>query len=148
MTPTKLIPLFVVSLLSLTFSAQAQDAPSQEDLEAQFTAMMANATLEGKNVPIVDGSLGQASGDSYKIVSATKMEGDQWQIIYLATVKGQQVPLPIPVTIQWAGDTAVLILDNMRGYSARVLFYDDTYAGTWSGNEKGGVISGIITRDQ
>ena len=32
-------------------------------------------------------------------------------------------------------------------YSARVLVYGDTYAGTWSGGDHGGLLNGIITQE-
>jgi hypothetical protein len=33
-------------------------------------------------------------------------------------------------------------------YSTRVLFYDKTYAGTWSGGEHVGLMNGVITNEQ
>jgi hypothetical protein len=48
----------------------------------------------------------------------------------------------------------VIVVDNLtmpggkRSYSARVLFYNHTYAGTWSGGEHGGLLSGIITNEK
>jgi hypothetical protein len=69
-------------------------------------------------------------------------------------VQGQEVEFPFPVTVKFAGDVAVLIMDNIplgdgETWSARVLFHDDVYAGSWWGKdkaEKSGVISGTITR--
>ena len=47
-------------------------------------------------------------------------------------------------------DTPVLILDHVslgtqRTYSARVLVYDNAYAGTWSAVDHGGLVMGAIT---
>jgi hypothetical protein len=58
--------------------------------------------------------------------------------------------LPIPAKVQWAEDTPVLILDKVnlggpRTYSARVLVYDNAYAGTWSAVDHGGLVMGVIT---
>jgi len=147
MIPRNIPTLTLLFALALLGVSQAQEAAEMNEAEQAFSDMMANATLDGRNIPIVDGALGQAGGDKYKIVSATKVKDDQWIITYHAKMQGQVVPLPIPVTVQWAGDTAVLSVNNLRGYSARVLFYDNSYAGTWSGATNGGLISGIITQE-
>jgi hypothetical protein len=57
------------------------------------------------------------------------------------------------VEVKWAGDTAVIIVDKLQypgggTYSARVLFYEHTYAGTWSGGDHGGLMSGVITNEK
>jgi hypothetical protein len=33
-------------------------------------------------------------------------------------------------------------------YNARVLIYNKTYAGTWNGGERGGLLSGLIVSGQ
>jgi len=55
--------------------------------------------------------------------------------------------------VKWAGDTPVITLDNVgipggNTYSARVLIYNKTYAGTWSGGEHAGLLNGIITNEK
>ena len=56
------------------------------------------------------------------------------------------------MTVKWAGDTAVMILDEVatgggKSYSARVMFHNDRYAGSWWGkNQEGGLLSGSIRR--
>ncbi len=138
-TALVLIPLSVCMLLNLTQAAEP-------GLEEQFAQMLTNATLDGRNIPLKEGALGEAGGDRYKIVSTQKVDGNQWQITYMARIQGQVVPVPIPVTIEWAGDTAILIVNDLQGYSARVLFHPEskTYAGTWSGNNQAGLISGLV----
>ena len=46
-------------------------------------------------------------------------------------------PLPVPVTIEWAGDMP---------YSVPALPYKDQYAGTWLGPGRGGQPVGKIVR--
>lgn len=67
----------------------------------------------------------------------------------------KQIEFPIPASVKFAGDTSVLILDNVRAgpgganWSARVMFFDDVYTGRWwekANKEHGGTISGTITR--
>jgi len=68
---------------------------------------------------------------------------------------GRTIEFPIACSVKFAGDTAVLILENVRAgqgnanWSARVMFHDDVYAGRWwetTNKEHGGTIAGTITR--
>jgi len=57
------------------------------------------------------------------------------------------------VQVKWAGDTPVITLDNVgipggNSYSARVLIYNKTYAGTWSGGDHAGLLNGVITNEK
>jgi len=130
--------------------ANAEDAAA---LEAAFSAMLKNATLEGTWVPINEAGVGEQKVDRYRVVRAEKVDGDQWRIVSKIELQGQEMEIPIPVTVKWAGDTAVLILDEVatgggKSYSARVLFHNDRYAGSWWGkNQPGGLLSGAITRE-
>jgi hypothetical protein len=135
-------------------SASAKPIPSSEELEAKFKAMLTKATLTGRWTPIKDGALGAEKQDKYTIVSAGKVNGDSWVVNAKMKYGEREFVAPIPVKVKWAGDTAVLIVDNMQmpggqtSYSARVLFYEHTYAGTWSGGDHGGLLSGIITNEK
>lgn len=56
----------------------------------------------------------------------------------------------MPVQVKWAGDTPVLIVDNLAvpggaTYSARVMFYGKTYSGSWTGGTHGGLLHGVVT---
>ena len=60
--------------------------------------------------------------------------------------------LPLPLPVEWAGDTPVITVNDVAipgfgTFSARVMFYDDHYAGYWShtGEEDhGGHLFGLI----
>jgi hypothetical protein len=131
-------------------------AQGDKEVEAKFIAMLKNATLQGTWAPVQQGQLGAEKGnDRYRIARAEKSEGGKWSIVSLFTVGGRQVEFPIPATVKFAGDTTVLILDNVRAgpgkanWSARVMFHDDVYTGRWwetANREHGGTIAGTITR--
>ena len=137
---------------ALGFGFAVAEEKSAADLEAEFSAMLKNATLKGNWVPIQAGATGAEKSDSYRVVRAEKIEGDQWHIVSKVRHQGQEFDYPIPVIVKWAGDTAVMILDDVKtgggkSYSARVLFHNDRYAGSWWGNNQpGGLLSGAITR--
>jgi hypothetical protein len=135
-------------------SAAAKPLPSAEELEAKFKALLTKATLSGRWTPIKDGSLGPEKEDKYTIVSAGKVSGDSWVVNAKLKYGEREFVAPLPVKVRWAGDTAVLIVDNLQmpggrnTYSARVLFFGNTDAGTWSGGDHGGLLSGIISNEK
>jgi lipopolysaccharide export LptBFGC system permease protein LptF len=140
-----------VAIFFTGITVAAQDKAAA-DLEAEFTAMLKNATLKGSWIPVGQGAVGKEKADGYRIVRAEKVKGDTWHIVYKVKVRGQEIEYPFPVIIKWAGDTPVMIIDNIRSasgsrYSARVMFHNDRYAGSWWGkNEPGGLLSGVVTR--
>lgn len=143
-------------LALLLSSGSVALAQEPEGTEAKFVAMLKNATLKGTWAPVQQGRLGAERDDSgYRIARVERQEGDRWSIVSLVTVRDQQIEFPIPATVKFAGDTAVLILDDVRAgrgqenWSARVMFFSDVYVGRWwetNNPEHGGTISGTITR--
>jgi hypothetical protein len=135
-------------------SAAAKPKLSQEELEARFKATMTKATLSGRWCGIKDGKLTPEKEDKYTIIGVSKLGNDAW-LIHARIQYGQRdFTLPLPVQVKWAGDTPVITVDNMAmpgggpSYSARVLIYDKTYAGTWSGGDHAGLMNGIITNEK
>ena len=123
---------------------------SQEELEANFKTTLTKATFKGRWCSIKDGLLGPEKEDKYSIRSVTKIGGDMWLISARVQYGKNDFVAPIPVQVKWAGDTPVITLDKVSvggsgEYSARVLVYQKTYAGTWSGGDHGGLLNGVIT---
>jgi hypothetical protein len=132
---------------------KSKPTPTTEQLESTFKTMLTKATLTGRWCSLKDGELGPEKEDKYNIVSATKAGEHKWIISTRIKMKDREMVVPIPVEVKWAGDTAVLIVDNLQypgggTYSARVLFHNNTYAGTWSGGDHGGLMSGMITNQK
>lgn len=150
--------LFGLAILTAAFvgTSSVVIAQGDSDIEAKFVAMLNNATLKGTWAPVQQGKLGGEKGnDSYRIARVEKKQGDQWSVVSVFNVQGQTIEFPIAATVKFAGDTAVLMLDNVRAgpgkanWSARVMFHDDVYAGRWwetANREHGGTIAGTITR--
>ena len=133
-----------------TQTAAQKPKATQEELEAAFKATLARATLAGRWCSIKDGQLSPEKEDKYTINSVTKVGGDVWLINARIQYGKKDLVAPIPVQVKWAGDTPVIIVDKVGvpgsgTYSARVLIYEKTYAGTWTGGDHGGLLSGIIT---
>jgi hypothetical protein len=144
------LPLLAAACCVFSDTAVAEDDAAE--LEVVFIAMLKNASLEGTWVPIQGGQSSGQKADRYSVVRAEKVEGDQWHIVSKMKHQGQEIEFPIPVTVKWAGDTAVMILDEVatgggKSYSARVLFHNDRYAGSWwASDQAGGLLSGTISR--
>jgi len=138
---------------SAPISTPEKPKPTPAELEARFIATMSKATMTGRWCLIQDGALTPEKEEKYTILGARKLEGDSWMIGTKMNYGGREIIAPIPVKVQWAGDTPVIIVEKMTvpgggTYSARVLVHEHTYAGTWSGGNKVGLLSGMITNDK
>ncbi len=103
--------------------------------------MMNGVTLVGRSSRTNSDRI--SSEERYVIESVTKIGSETWLFQSRFLYEGHDIPIPIPVTIKWAGDTPVITLTDlaipgMGSYTARVVLSGDQYAGTWrSGAEKG-----------
>lgn len=163
-------PIIAAATLLLSAGAQAQDKkpgdsqvgtpssstgqpkPALDELEAKFKATMTKATMAGHWTSTKNGALSPEKEDKYTIVGVTKLSGDAWIVSARIQYNKRDIVAPIPVQVKWAGDTPVIVVDKipMPGggvYSARVLVYEHTYAGTWSGGDHGGLLYGLITNE-
>ncbi len=146
--------LFSIATVSLAQdqapkSKNGGQEPSREDLEKQFSEKMANSVLVGQFT--VDGQNTTPKPERYEIESVTKTKDDYWT--FLARVKYGKVDAKVPITVKilWAGDTPVvsltdLTIPGMGTFTARVLFYEDRYAGTWQHGKVGGNLFGRIEK--
>lgn len=156
------LALSIALVLASAFAGTGLERPAafaqgDGDVESKFIAMLNNATLKGTWAPVQQGKLGGERGnDSYRIARATKSDDGKWTIFTVISAGDRQIEFPIAASVKFAGDSAVLILDNVRAspgkanWSARVIFHDDVYAGRWwetSNKEHGGTIAGTITRE-
>jgi hypothetical protein len=117
---------------------------------ARRAAMLTNAVLTGRWCLIQNGEMTADKADKYRIQGATRIGGDSWLINAHIQYGERDFVAPIPVKVKWAGDTPVIVVDNLPvpgggTYSARVLFHDNTYSGTWSGTNHAGLLHGTIS---
>lgn len=135
-------------LLSVCLAVRAQ--AQLNDLEKNFQQSLAGVTLEGQSTR--EGKPG-VSDDKYTIEKVEKETGDTWVFYARVEYKGKgAVTLPLRLQVKWAGDTPVVTLTDtslpgMGTYTARVLFYQGHYAGTWSGKTGGGKVFGKIVKN-
>lgn len=127
----------------------AAEQPSQEELEKQFAEKMTGATLLGQ-FTVSDMNDGKPlAQDRYAMGTVKKLPNGLWQFEARIQYGDKDVKIPLALPVKWAGDTPVITVTNIAfpglgTYSARVLFYGDSYAGTWSGKTHGGEMWGKI----
>jgi hypothetical protein len=136
-----------------TKTKPAKPKLTPEELEAKFKATLTKATLSGRWCSLKEGQLGPEKEDKYTIIGVNKVGGDVWMINARIQYAKKDITAPIPVQVKWAGDTPVIIVDDVGvpgsgTYSARVMIYENTYAGTWSGGDHGGLMNGVITQQK
>lgn len=124
-------------------------ADERERLAVEFERTLTGATLIGRFTSIGSERIGE---DRYTISKVTRLAGGVWLIHARIQYGGNDYSVPVPVKVEWAGDTPVITLTDVgipgRGtFTARVLFYRGQYAGTWSSSGgHGGQMFGRIER--
>ena len=136
---------------------QPADQPAEQpkvemnELEKKFEQTMSGATLVGRFTVTGQGDADKPPAEErYVISKVTKMGGDRW--MFVARIGEAKLPVPLPLPVKWAGDTPVISVTKakvpgMGTYTARVLVYDDHYAGTWDAGDHGGHLWGRIERE-
>src|SRR5690606_28550966 len=119
------------------------------ELEQKFSEKLSGATLVGQ-FTVSDMNDGKPlAQDKYQLGKVYKLPNGLWSFEARIQYGEHDVKLPLALPVKWAGDTPVISVTKVAfpglgTYSARVLFYDDSYAGTWSGKTHGGEMWGKI----
>jgi hypothetical protein len=130
--------------------ATKNTAARQAELEAALVKMLSGATLEGSFTSTGVGSdPSRLSREKYTLGDVKKLQGNLWLIPARIEYGEHDVTLPLTLPIRWAGDTPLIVVDNvgLPGFgtvSARVMFFDGRYAGYWKHGEQGGHLFGVI----
>jgi hypothetical protein len=127
------------------------DPASLTDLEREFTERMQNVALEGF-FTIEGRERRDGNPELYEIESVTKLEGDGdlWRFNARIAYGSVDATLPVVVPVVWAGDTPMVSITDFEipglgdEFGARVVFYDERYAGTWDHGQYGGLMYGVI----
>lgn len=130
----------------------AETANRQAELEAGLAKMLSGATLEGSFTNTGGRNSDELRRDRYTLGEVKKLDGKTWIIQAKIQYRDRDaVMIPLPLPIEWAGDTPVIVVDNftipgMGTFSARVMFYDDHYMGYWKHDDRGGHLFGRVLR--
>ena len=152
MTKTRAADWLLILAALIAAGCGKKPATTQDALEREFETMMKGATLVGRSSRLNSDSI--SGEERYVIDGISKLAGETWLLrTRLQCCGSKDIPVPLPVTIKWAGDTPVITLTDlsiprMGTYTARVVLYRGQYAGTWSGKKGGGQVFGKIVRDE
>ncbi len=92
--------------------------------------------------------------ERYEIRRVKKLDKEDFWIIQARIQYGERdITLPVPVRVQWAGQTPVITLDKvtipgMGTFDARVVIHDGKYAGTWRHDQISGHLFGTVEKKQ
>ncbi len=146
----KTLAFSIAVLLAVTAGCNRNDDPGDlAALEEDFQESLSGATLVGH---FTVGDRKNLRGEKYTITKVSKIPGGLWLFQVRIQYGARDVTLPLPLNVQWAGDTPVITLTDLSipglgTYTARVLIYRDQYAGTWSGTDVGGQMFGRVVRE-
>jgi hypothetical protein len=140
-----------LALLALQACSKSQPGNPRQDLEARFKAAMDGTALEGNMKGLGKDKISQ--GEKFVIERVTRIAGETWLFPMRFQYGKNDVPVPVPLRVAWAGDTPVLTLTDVPvpgygTYSARVVIYKEQFAGMWvSPKGGGGQIFGKVVRN-
>ncbi|MFT4840146.1 MAG: outer membrane protein assembly factor BamB [Planctomycetota bacterium] len=143
--------LLFALLLPASLVAQADpEAAERVVLESAFEQLMSGCRMTGQFTET--GSNKAPRKDSYKIARVKKLRDEKWQFDATIEYNGKSVTLPLAVDVYWAGDTPTIQVTDLNvptlgRFNARIIVYDNQYAGMWSGKDHGGQMFGMIERD-
>ncbi len=126
--------------------------PDQATLDQQFQELLSGSQLVGSFTTLnADGSEKPPAVDRYTIESVKPLKNGFWQFVSRIQYEDRDVKLPLALEVKWAGDTPVITLTNvlvpgLGTFTARVLFYGNQYAGTWSAGDHGGHMFGRVEK--
>jgi len=132
-------------------SEQPPETVDRRALEQQFQEMLTDAVLVGSFTIAGQENEKPLQEEKYTISRVTKLQGDLWLFAARIQYGGQDVTVPLPLQVKWAGDTPVISVTDVTipalgTFTARVMFHRGRYAGIWQHGDVGGHLWGKITK--
>lgn len=145
--------LGVMVALGLSFGSGAgeQDPAGGPEQFKMFKEMLSGVKLVG-HFTVIGKQQENLPEEEYTIHSVEKLaEEDFWKFEARIKYGNKDYTVPLPLRVKWAGDTPMITLTDFSilgqgPFSARVLFYNGKYAGTWSHGKVGGHLFGKIVK--
>lgn len=133
-------------------TSDAQDKVGPKPPIAEFEEYLSNSVLTG--VFTIDGKpLNNQEPERYEIKKAKKIEGydSLWEITTRIKYGDKDLEVPVEINVEWVGKTPVMVMEGtsipgLGTFSARVVFHDKKYAGTWKHDNVGGHLFGRVEK--
>ena len=121
-------------------------------MEREFQQSLNGATLIGHFVVTGEKLPSKLNPEKYSILGVKKVKPNHWEFRARIEYGKHDITIPLTLPVYWAGDTPVITLDKipvpgLGKFTARVIIYQDHYAGTWDGGDHGGLMFGRIERE-
>ena len=150
------LPHTLAVLVLLSAEAWSQDQPARpapldrEVLEKKFAETMSGAVMVGTFTDTTKDATALKQ-EKYTLGEVKKLKDNLWLFNARIQYEGKDVTVPLPLEVEWAGDTPIITLTKkpippFGTFTSRVLIYDDHYAGFWWAGDHGGHLFGKITR--
>lgn len=131
-------------------ASQPDDPTNKEPRFRELQKMLTDVTLIGL-FTVDRKKMNDMNEERYEIKSIKKMSNDDdlWALMARIKYGDKDVSVPIVTSIKWADQTPVMTMDRLLipglgTFSARVVFHDGKYAGTWTHDNNGGHLFGRI----
>ncbi len=156
MLPRRFCCALVGLVLLGSSGLRAEDAPELSPAEAAFAKSMSGATMAGA-FTVSDAPDAAPRSERYDLGEVRKVGQQEGQGLWIFPTRirygDKDVTLPITLPVDFAGDTAVIKVDNigfpgLGVYSARVLVHGGKYAGYWEGGGHGGHLFGVLEKQK
>jgi len=127
----------------------AIDPVDLPEVERQFIEKMNGAALVG-HFTLRGRDVREGPPDRYDIYSVEKVGEDLWR--FNSKIGEVGITVPVVVRMRFVDDTPLIVMTDAglpgmgEGFSARVVFHEDQYAGTWGHGPRGGLMFGRIER--
>lgn len=150
MLVTRIICLFFLCYSSLEVIAE-ESAVELSKAEQAFQKLLDNSVLKGSFTMTGKHEQEGVAPETYEIKSLDKMADGKWRFMVRINYHNTDVTVPLFLEVKWADDTPMIYVEKIfvpgiGTYSARVLFHDKRYAGTWNGDGYGGHLFGNVER--
>jgi hypothetical protein len=146
-----LVRLTVTTALAAIGVMSASAQTDRAELEEKLHVTLEGARLVGQfSVVGTDGTVARPpQADQYAVSRLERDAEGRWIFNVSMSYGTQQHTMPVPVTIEWAGDTPMITMteqtiEGLGTFTARVLLYEGLYAGTWKHGQFGGHMWGRI----
>ena len=142
-----------ISKTSATESKPTVSSDNPASKDPRFIAlekMLTNVVLIGL-FTVDRKKMNDLTEERYEIKSIQKLsvDDDLWALEARIKYGKHDVTVPIVTSIKWAEQTPVmtmekLLIPGLGTFSARVVFHENKYAGTWTHDDNGGHLFGRI----
>ena len=132
-------------------TATAEEQGAAQERDRAFQELLGGVRLSGFFTASDAPADRPLARDEYVLTKVERLPGTEHTWVFHSRVKWgkNEFALPLALDVRWAGDTPMITMTDVAipgfgTFTARVLFYDGQYAGTWSSPKHFGQMFGEI----